>query len=479
MPLSAPTKITVPWASSGTYTTIPSAADNVLGRAGWDLGFPPINLTAKEAGGIPPFGQDMNGLGYAVSAALRWLEGVSGAYPYDSAFATAVGGYPVGALVWRTDGSGYWRNTVGGNLTDPEAFGAGWQPEQAGVATVAMSNANVTLAALQAGRSIIMITGTLTANLNLIFPTYAQQWLIVNAASGAYSVTCKTASGSGVAVATGATAQVYGDGTNIILSQANPAMYSPIQSISASVAANAMGIGYAGGTLQFRSATLTNGAPNTLAIGALSLTIPTGATLGSANGVQSQFIYAVAYNAGTPVLCVANISGGLDMSETGLISTTAISSGSTSAATWYSTVAITNSPYSIVGTSIQTQATAGTYITSPTLVQGQGGQALTGLSGFGYGQTYQDVTASRAASTTYYNVTGRPIQVSVTTSNTGSSGGFGHIFIVNGMTVAYSVPAQTTGASNMKSNSTITIPAGGSYSITLLNSAIYLWVEFK
>jgi hypothetical protein len=474
MSLSAPTKITVPWASSGTYTTIPAAADNVQGRAGWDLGFPPINLTAKEAGGIPPFGQDMNGLGNAVSSALRWLEGVAGAYPYDSAFATAVGGYPAGALVWRTDGSGYWRNTVTANTTDPEAFGAGWQPEQAGLSSIAMSNTNVTLTALQAGRAIILITGTLTANLNLIFPGWTQQWLVVNSASGAYSVTCKTAAGSGVAVATGATAQVYGDGTNIALSQAN---YTPIQSVSAVPSANTLVCGYVGGTLQFRSATLSNGVPTTLAIGPLSLTIPSGASLGSVSAVQSQFVYAVLYNGGSPVLAVANISGGIDMSETGLISSTAISSSATSNAVWYSSSAVTSSPYRIVGVTQQTEATAGVYATAPSLVQGVGGEAFSALMSAGYGQTWTNVTASRAVGTTYYNTKNRPIVVWVTAANNISGGTTSMSATINGVTgYLASIYFGTTGA---QFGSQCTVPVGGSYSVALGAATLSIWNELS
>lgn len=214
MPISIPNKISVPWATSGLKNTIPPASDPLTGLAGYDQGFTAINMTPKTAGGIPPFGQDFNGAFFAVTEAIRYLE-TGALFPYDGTFATAVGGYPLGSLLQRTDGYGLWRNTVADNTTDPEAFGAGWAPEGSGITSVAMSNVNVTLTALQAARNIVVITGTLTANLNLVFPTYQRQWLVVNGASGAFSVTCKTASGSGVSISTGESRQVYGDGTNI------------------------------------------------------------------------------------------------------------------------------------------------------------------------------------------------------------------------------------------------------------------------
>ncbi|WP_153010924.1 hypothetical protein, partial [Aquitalea magnusonii] len=158
--------------------------------------------------------------------------------------------------------------------------------------------------------------------------------------------------------------------------------------------------------MQFRNPTLGTGAPvNATPTAALSLTIPSGATLGSISGQQSQFVLALLYNGGSPALAVANISGGLDMSETGLISTTAISSGATANNVWYSAAAITNSPYKILGATVQTEATAGAYATAPSLVQPAGGQAFTAMMSAGVGQTWQ--TTTRAFGTTYYNPTNR------------------------------------------------------------------------
>ncbi len=218
MPISTPDKIITPWATSGLKDDIPENADPINGRAGFDLGFPPINMIPKTAGGIPPFGQDFNGIFFDVTQALQFLQ-AGGSFPYEGAWDAAVGGYPVGALVSRTDNQGLWRNTVANNLTDPEAGGAGWQPEGSGATSVTMTSSNLTLTPLQAAAGMIIITGTLTANLQLIFPGYVKQWLVVNNASGSFTVNCKTASGSGVTVAAGSMAQIYGDGVNIYSTQ--------------------------------------------------------------------------------------------------------------------------------------------------------------------------------------------------------------------------------------------------------------------
>lgn len=238
MSLSTPTQIDVPFADLGTRTAIPAAANNTTGRAGYDFGFPPINSTPKVAGGIPPFGSDMNGILYDITVAEQFIQ-AGGSWPYDSAFATAIGGYPLGALVQRSDGSGFWRNTLDGNTTDPDAGGANWQPEEAGITPVTMTSSNVTLTSLEAARNIIVITGALTTNLNLIFPTYTKNWTVINQTTGNFSITCKTPSGAG-AQAVGA-ATIVGDGTNIYYSSPSIGSGQSYQNVTGS---RAVGVTY-------------------------------------------------------------------------------------------------------------------------------------------------------------------------------------------------------------------------------------------
>lgn len=246
---------------------------------------------------------------------------------------------------------------------------------------------------------------------------------------------------------------------------------SILQSITVAAAANALTGTYNGGILAFRSGTLGTGTPTTLTVGSLSITIPTGATLGAVNAVAARFVYAVANNAGTPVLCVANIAGGLQMDETNLISPTTISAGATSASTWYSASAVAaNSAYRVIGFSDSTQATAGTYATQPSLVQGMGGQALTTMSSIGYGQTYSNVTGSRVSGTTYYNTTSKPILL-IIRNQLGST--LGPALTVNGVVVGQA----STAAGNIANVPlTAIVPAFGSYSAT---GGWDSWVELR
>lgn len=79
-----------------------------------------------------------------------------------------------------------------------------------------LSNADVTLTAAEAASAVIRLTGTLTANVNVIVPaTPVRLYLVTNGTTGAFSVTVKTAAGTGVAVSQGNNSLVYSDGTNI------------------------------------------------------------------------------------------------------------------------------------------------------------------------------------------------------------------------------------------------------------------------
>ena len=96
----APRKFVTPFgnaATAGTIRVIP-AASQTGGAASLADGFPTLNFQPVGAGGIPPFGQDMNGILNQATAWDRW-DSAGGATLWDAAFSAAVGGYPRGAVV--------------------------------------------------------------------------------------------------------------------------------------------------------------------------------------------------------------------------------------------------------------------------------------------------------------------------------------------------------------------------------------------
>lgn len=154
-----------------------------------------------------------------------------------------------------------------------------------------------------------------------------------------------------------------------------------LRTVSASVSSNAMTVGLAPDIIDFRSPSLGSGTINRRTIAtALSLIIPAGATLGTQNGVQSRIAILALDNAGTTILGVANMAGSTNFDETTLVSTTAITSGASSANIVYASAAVAGMPFRVLGYVESTQAVAGTWNTVPSEVQGQGGQAIIGVA---------------------------------------------------------------------------------------------------
>ena len=256
-----------------------------------------------------------------------------------------------------------------------------------------------------------------------------------------------------ISSSTTAVTQSIGDNSTKIATTAYADRYgSRIQTVGASVAANAMTITLNPTVLDFRSTTAGSGTINTVAVPvAISTVISSGSTAGAISGVQSDIIvaaidtsstttfsgtasfatnvmtvtvassgtlkagdaitssgvaagtYITSFGTGTggtgtynlsttpgtitaqavtakspSELAWCNADGGLDLSETVNISTTAEggAGAADSASTWYSTTARSNVAYRIVGVIRSTQATAGSWATAPSLIQGNGGRAL-------------------------------------------------------------------------------------------------------
>ena len=249
-----------------------------------------------------------------------------------------------------------------------------------------------------------------------------------------------------------------------------------IQPITASVASNALTVTLNQTSLSFRNTPLTSGAVNVRSVNSpISITVSSGSTLGTVSAQQSRIVVLALDNAGTVELAVVNISGGNQLDETNLISTTAEggAGAADSANVVYSTTARTSLPYRVVGYIESTQTTAGTWAAAPSTIQGTGGQALAAMSSLGYGQVWTDVTASRAVTTTYYNTTGKPIFVSIS------------VVMANGSPASItvgSISIITTSAftANARAQASFIVPAGISYSLSSANvSSIGTWNELR
>ena len=170
-----PTKIPLAFATTGSRRAIPETVAGIStpGQASLDVGFPAITMQSISSGGVPPAGQDFNGILYEITSAIRWAM-AGGTYSYDSTFASDsnVSGYPKGALLLKTALTGFWFNTVDGNTTNPDTGGAGWEDLATALGALGGGGTNGGYAGVQvlvgnnvltngtAGNQLMVVSGT-------------------------------------------------------------------------------------------------------------------------------------------------------------------------------------------------------------------------------------------------------------------------------------------------------------------------------
>src|SRR5438067_4636937 len=166
---AVPSKISVPFAANGGKNSIPvtSQTSTNPGGASFNDGFPVATRTPVAAGGVPPSGQDMNGILNAITAIQQW-QSAGGLFKFDSAFSTAIGGYPKGAILASADGLRTWRNTVEANTTDPDgASPYGWISTMGNRHSLLVVSGSYAIQACDLG---IIIYVSSTAGASLILP---------------------------------------------------------------------------------------------------------------------------------------------------------------------------------------------------------------------------------------------------------------------------------------------------------------------
>lgn len=131
---------------------------------------------------------------------------------------------------------------------------------------------DVTLTSTEAANNVIVLTGIITANINVIFPVTVKNYFITNNTTGSFTITCKTAAGTGVVVPQTNRRILTVDGTNMV--------FSNDSSGSGTITSITAGTGLNGGTIT------TSGTIN------LANTAVTAGTYGGALGVHSSTVDA-------------------------------------------------------------------------------------------------------------------------------------------------------------------------------------------
>lgn len=182
-----PPKFPIPFAGaagSADIRPIPVASQISIkpGAASLTDGFPPLNFIFTDAGGIPPFGEDMNGILNQITLWNRW-HAAGGPLKFDATFAAAIAGYPAGALVQSNSGHAIYESLQDNNTSDPNTGSPLWAISScvwssaaaqaagsANIQTITLTPAPTSLAQL-VGIPLLIIsqgtnTGTVTVNPN-------------------------------------------------------------------------------------------------------------------------------------------------------------------------------------------------------------------------------------------------------------------------------------------------------------------------
>ena len=126
-------------------------------------------------------------------------------------------------LTLPADGDTNWGTVVNNGITSLI------DSSVAGTAAVAHDNtANYTLTSVngtadEARKMFLSITGTLTADRNVVCPTASKLYFITNSTTGGFSVTLKTTAGTGIPVPNGRSVVLYCDATNVVNALSAPA----------------------------------------------------------------------------------------------------------------------------------------------------------------------------------------------------------------------------------------------------------------
>jgi microcystin-dependent protein len=121
---------TTPFAISGDRTPPVPDASQIDGSVSYTAGYGPDYELQL---GVDPNAKNISREGFNsllndITTALREMQTGIGTPTFSATLATAIGGYPVGAIVPQASGSGVWICTTAGNSNNPDTGGAGWLP---------------------------------------------------------------------------------------------------------------------------------------------------------------------------------------------------------------------------------------------------------------------------------------------------------------------------------------------------------------
>lgn len=155
--------------------------------------------------------------------------------------------------------------------------------------------ANVALTTSEASNLFVELTGVLTDNIAVIVPTSARSYFVANLTSGAFTVTVKTAAGTGIAVPQAGRVLLECDATNVIdplTKKAASGANSDITSLSALTTALSIAQGGTGAVTANAAADALGAFRKGSILGTVSQTagVPTGAIIERGSNANGEYV---------------------------------------------------------------------------------------------------------------------------------------------------------------------------------------------
>jgi hypothetical protein len=349
-------------------------------------------------------------------------------------------------LIGDGDQSGIWGQTTNNNL------GGLLEQSITGVVTINMLDANYILSSFngvvdEARNQVLVLTGTLSTQRNLVAPLVEKTYTIKNTTTGGFSVQIIGASGTGVIIPNGITASVYCDGTNFFPTSTGTLGNHVVNGNLAVTGTTALTGNLTGSTAAFSGAISS--------VNPVFTGTPTAPT--ALAGTSTTQIATTAF--------VQNVAGALGTLSSQNANNVAITGGTITGISG-------SNPSMSVGTATNANfaSTAGVASTAGSANQFQGKSKL----GLGItGEVWNNVTGSRSQGVNYTNSRNYPIQV---VGNFGCNfGGQGQIYI-NGVLIAF-WQAQFNGCGGFSVNMPCIVPAGATYQLAAMAGEARGWYE--
>ncbi|BBG58521.1 hypothetical protein [Providencia rustigianii] len=111
-----PKLIAKPFAKNGQKNVIPENYETSMdsNQATWDQGFGQITMLPVAAGGLPPKGQDFNGILNQISESIVF-QSQGGRFKFSPEYAESIGGYPKGAILQSDDEKKEYQSLIDNN----------------------------------------------------------------------------------------------------------------------------------------------------------------------------------------------------------------------------------------------------------------------------------------------------------------------------------------------------------------------------